>query len=122
MAFPVFVNMLKQIYAQNLLLPGGETIVDPTGIRSDLFTLGGIVNRAIPFIILFAGVGTLLMILLAGLQLLTGANDPKKLEMGKKRLTYGLAGFFIIFLAYWVVQAVGIIFGIEEWGSIFTLQ
>jgi hypothetical protein len=113
--------MFEKIYAQTLNLPGGTSVSGPPGLRSELFTLGGITGRAIPFIILFAGVGTLMMILAGGFQLLTGANDPKQLEMGKKRITWGLAGFFIIFLAYWVVQAVGIIFGIEEWKLIFPL-
>lgn len=114
--------MLDTIFAQNLILPGdpgqNTTITGPI-TNPQLQTLGGITGRAIPFIILFAGVGTLMMILFGGFQLLTGANDPKQLEMGKKRITWGLAGFFIIFLSYWVVQAVGIIFGIEEWRLIF---
>jgi hypothetical protein len=115
--------MIKKIFAQDLFLPG---MTDPvTGpipnSNSQLFTIGGIVSRAIPYIILFAGVGTLLMILFGGFQLLTGATDPKQLENGKKRITYGLVGFFVVFLSFWLVQAIAIIFGIREFACVFPV-
>lgn len=113
--------------AQAVNLPGGNAATGDwmagtttlTGPATSFTNLGSLISRLIPYFILFAGIGTLFMILLGGFQLLTGANDPKKLEQGKQRLTYGIAGFFIVFLAFWVVQIVGIIFGISEFACVF---
>lgn len=59
------------------------------------------------------------MLLSAGFNFLTSAGDPKKLEMGKQRLTYAIVGFLVIFVAYWGVQLAGKIFGIAEIESVF---
>ena len=115
--------MVQKIYAQGITFPGGQQMVGPIpgGPNSDLFTIGGIVGKAIPYVFLFAGVAFLLMIIISGFQLMTGATDPKQLDMGKKRLTYAVAGFFVIFISYWVVQGVGIMFGIPEFTQLFPL-
>ena len=43
----------------------------------------------------------------------------KKMEGAKNRLTFALVGFFIIFLAYWIVQLFGIMFGLDSIKQIF---
>ncbi len=105
------------VYAQgqSFTLPG-ETVVQGLAPFS---TVGGIVSRSVPFIFAFAGIGLLLMLLSAGFNFLTSAGDPKKLEMGKQRLTYAIVGFLVIFVAYWGVQLAGKIFGIAEIESVF---
>lgn len=113
--------------AQILNIPGGNavggewnpgtTTID--GPADSLTNIASLISRLIPYFILFAGIGTLFMIILAGYELLTGANDAKKLEQGKQRLTYGLVGFFIVFLAFWGVQIIGVIFGISEFACVF---
>lgn len=114
--------------AQNIQFPGGTLIsgswtpgsVSITGPADPrLNSLGALVTRLIPYAILFAGIAMLLMIIFAGFQLLTGASDPKQIESGKKRLTYGIAGFFVVFLAFWIVQFIGIVFGISEFACVF---
>jgi Ni/Fe-hydrogenase subunit HybB-like protein len=97
-------------------VPGTSTI---TGPATSFTNIASLISRLIPYFILFAGIGTLFMIIFAGYELLTGANDPKKMEQGKQRLTYGIVGFFIVFLAFWVVQIAGVIFGISEFACVF---
>lgn len=108
---------MTTVYAQgqSFTLPGG-TVVQGLAPFS---TIGGIVTRAVPFIFAFAGIGLLLMLINAGFNFLTSAGDPKKLEMGKQRLTYAIVGFLVIFTAYWAVQLAGIIFGVAEIQSTF---
>lgn len=106
-----------KLLAQGLNLPGGTAISGPEGFR---FTrLGEVVESAIKFVFAFAGIALLLMIIAAGLTLMTSAGDAKKIEQGKQRLTYSLVGFLIIFTAYWLVQILGRIFGFEEITKIF---
>jgi hypothetical protein len=59
------------------------------------------------------------MVLSAGFTLMTSAGDAKRLQAGTQRLTYGLIGFLIVFVAFWGVQIAGRIFGIPEFQSIF---
>ncbi len=110
---------MNKLLAQSLTLPweGDSQVVQ--GLSSKYSSIGGLVTGAIPFIFAFAGIGLLLMIISAGFTLLTSAGDPKKLDAGKNRLTYALAGFLIIFVAYWVTQLAGKIFGLDSIIQIF---
>lgn len=103
---------MTHVFAQTFTLPDGSPISGPEGFGH--ITIGNVINKAIPFIFAFAGIGLLLMLLMAGFNFLTSAGDPKKLEMGKQRLTYAIVGFLIVFTAYWAVQLAGIIFGVQE--------
>lgn len=106
---------MQQIFAQTL------SIKDIGNIEGSakFGTIGAILNAMMPLIFGFAGFGLLLMIVSSGFTLLTSAGDAKKLESGKQRLTYAIVGFLVIFVAYWVVQLAGKIFGIQEIQSTF---
>lgn len=113
---------MSNLLAQKITLPdpGGSGVKTLEGFPSFKFAnLAEVISRAIPFVFAFAGIGLLLMLLNGGFTLLTSAGDPKKLESGKQTLTYALVGFLIIFVAYWLVQILGRIFGLTEIGTIF---
>ena len=105
-----------QVFAQSLTLPDGTTVSGPVNWATDI---GKVINKAVPFVFAFAGLGLLLMLLSAGFDYLTSAGDEKKLETAKQRLTYALVGFLIIFTAFWLVQIAAKIFGLTEAQSIF---
>lgn len=105
----------------NLALPGsnGEslTIIDPVSEKfPDVAT---IVMKIIPYVYVIAGIGLLVVILSSGFTLLTSAGDTKAIEKGKKGLTNGIVGFVIIFVAYWLVQIAGLVFGIKDIQTLF---
>jgi len=112
--------MLNQL-ALNIKLPGSDagsvTLEGPTGFRFS--SLGDALGKAVPFVFAVAGFGLLLMLLAAGFSFLTSAGDAKKMETAKGSLTSALAGFLIIFVAYWIVQIAGTVFGIKEIQSMF---
>lgn len=106
--------------AQLLTFPDNTTptpIVGPLG--NTPITLGTVLNKALAFVFPIAGIGLLIVILIAGFTLLTSAGDAKKMEQGKHTLTYGVVGFLIIFVAYWITQLLGVIFGIDSISKIF---
>ena len=103
--------------AVGLTLPGGITINGPAGLK--FATIADVLNRAVPFVFAFAGIGLLLILLSAGFEFLTSAGDAKKLETAQQRLTYAVVGFLIIFTAYWLVQIAARIFGLTEVQTIF---
>jgi hypothetical protein len=110
--------------AQRLILPGqsetvGQAIQGPINApgTNPVFTsntISAIINRSIPFILAFAGIGLLLVIIGGGFTLLTSAGDAKKMEAGKQQITNGVIGFILILTAYWLVQIAGNILGFKS--------
>ncbi len=105
------------LLAQKVEFPGGTTYVGPLGNTTK--TLGDILSGIFKFALPIAGIGLLIMIISAGFTLLTSAGDTKKMEKGKQTLTYAIVGFIVIFVAFWLTQLLGIIFGISAIGNIF---
>lgn len=96
--------------AQNLTFPGGSV----TGPVTKFTNIGGFIGNIIPIVLGLSGFALLLMIISAGLTLLTSAGDAKKTESGKQRLTWAIAGFLVVFSAFWLVQILAYIFGLTE--------
>ena len=82
-------------------------------------SLGDLISAIIPYIFGLSGIILLLMIVMSGFQMLTSAGDPKAMESAQKRLTGALIGFIIIFTAYWIVQFIGRMLGIDAITNIF---
>lgn len=76
----------------------------------------GIVN----IIFFVAGAAFLFYLVTSGIAMMTSKGDPKSLEAAKARLTQALIGFIIIFTAYWIVQIVGLLLGLNGFGGIFS--
>ena len=112
---------MEQIFAQSTLNIDGDTYKVESFFNTPA-DLGTLINRAFPFVFAFAGIGLLLMIISAGFTLMTSAGDAKKMEAGKGRLTFAIVGFLVIFTAYWVVQLLGIAFGIENITNLFEVE
>ncbi|MFH0749903.1 MAG: pilin [Candidatus Gottesmanbacteria bacterium] len=108
---------MDHLLAQKLTLPGTPNLVGPLGDKN--VTIGTILSNIYKFALPIAGIVLLIMIISAGFTLLTSAGDAKKMEKGKQTLTYGVVGFVIIFLAYWITQLLGIVFGITAIGDTF---
>ncbi|HBL51955.1 MAG: hypothetical protein A3D24_00615 [Candidatus Blackburnbacteria bacterium RIFCSPHIGHO2_02_FULL_39_13] len=82
-------------------------------------SIGDIISAIIPILFFIAGFILLLMIVLGGFGYMTSMGDPKAAESAKAKITHALTGFIIIFIAYWLVQILGMIFGIAQFGRIF---
>lgn len=91
--------------------PPAGTIIDPMGGRFN--TIGDVINRLIPYIFALAGIILLFLIIWGGFDYLTSGGDPKKVESAGGKITHAVVGFIIIFVAYWLVQILETIFGIQ---------
>jgi hypothetical protein len=81
--------------------------------------LGDIISALLPYIFSAAGLILLLYLIYGGIQLMLSQGDPKSIQAAQSKITNAVIGFIIIFLAYWLVQIVGKMLGIESFGSIF---
>ena len=46
-------------------------------------------------------------------------GDPKATESAKQKITNAVIGFVIIFVAYWLVQLLGMVLGIAQFKQVF---
>ena len=104
-----------------LLLGGSEsndvTVFEESEFASDLSNPGGIINRALDFAFPLAGLILFLMIVFGGFQMLTSSAGKKDIESGKKRVTAAIVGFIILFAAYWIVQIIEQVLGVNIFNS-----
>lgn len=98
----------------------GITVPSSGGkINPNADTVGKIIGTILPY--LFAGAGILLLLYLiaGGVGYMTSAGDPKKAEAAKGKITNALVGFFLVVLAYFVVQVIARVLGVEDIKNIF---
>ena len=69
-------------------------------------------------IVQISAVALFVMFLVGGFTLLISGGDPKKLEQGKKTLTYAVMGIIIMIAAYLVIQLIGTFTGITNLNQI----
>ncbi len=65
------------------------------------------------YVYVIAGLILLFSLISGGFQMMTSANDEKKVAEARARITNALTGFLILFVAYWIVQIIEYIFGIS---------
>lgn len=90
----------------------GQSFGSPFGISrgpADLVSL--IVTGAIAI----ASVIALFLLILGGIGVIAGAgsDNPQQVESGKKAITYAIAGFILVFVAYWIIRVIELIAGVN---------
>jgi len=76
--------------------------------------VGNLVTGVITTLIMFAGVVFVILIVVGGFFMITGAGsgNQQKVGQGRVAVTAAAAGFIVIFGAYWIVQIIEIMTGI----------
>lgn len=78
-------------------------------------TLGDLITLATNTALIIAGLVVLFLMVFGGLSMIIGAgnNDPQSAARGKQAATYAVIGFVVIFVAYWVIQFIEAITGLN---------
>ncbi len=82
---------------------------DPMSTATPPQTLGEFVNRMIPQIYTIALLLVFIYLIWGGYRWLVSAGDPKAIQAAKGHLTWAVAGMIIIFLSYWMYQALSFV-------------
>lgn len=90
---------------------GGKGLFDPNFASQGL---GFLISSGVKYAIVIAGLLLLIYLVYGGFGFMTSGGDPAKLKSARETLTRAALGFLIIFAAYWLIQLVGIAFGIQE--------
>lgn len=96
-----FNNITEQVFPQNSL-PAKESL-----------NLGDIISKLLTYIFTLSGLVLFIFLIIGGFEMLTSAGNPESIKKAQEKITSALVGFVIIFLAYWLTQALEIIFGIQ---------
>lgn len=89
------------------------------GLNQNLTSLGSIISAVVPYLFGIAGFLLLLYLIFGGFSYMMSGGDPKAAESAKQRITNAIIGFVIIFVAYWLVQILGMVLGITQFQQIF---
>lgn len=100
---------LKQIESQGL----------PNFTFGGRGTLAQVIDKVLPYLFGAAGLLLLLYLIWGGFGYMMSGGDPKAVDAAKKRITTALIGFVIIFVAFWLVQLLGLVLGIPQFGQVF---
>ena len=73
-----------------------------------------VINILLTFIVPFAGVALLLVIIYGGYEILMSQGVSEKLDAGKHKITSGIVGFVLLVLSYFIAKLLGYIFGVGE--------
>ena len=90
------------------------------GLKFSGQNIGSVISELTKnYILLAAGLLLLLYLLYGGFQYLTSAGDPKKTQEAQAKITQALVGFVIVFGAFWIVQILANVLGLEKVKSLF---
>lgn len=81
--------------------------------------VASLIFSAIPWVFAFAGSLLLIYLLYGGFHLMISGGDPKVVQEARGKITNAITGFLIIFVAFWIVQIIARIFGLQKIVDIF---
>ncbi|MCL5433146.1 MAG: pilin [Patescibacteria group bacterium] len=86
---------------------------------ANLQCLPVVIQNAINWILILAGVVALILVIIAGIKLITSSGDAKQVEGAKKTLTYAIIGLVVIMLSFFIIRVIAALTGvtcIEQFG------
>lgn len=102
--------------AQVIDFPALEPTASPKFAGANI---GNIVSGLILYLFPFAGLLMLLYFLFGGYKYMLSKGDPKALAEAKGAITTAIIGFVIVFVAFWIVQIIGVVLGLNQITVIF---
>ncbi len=63
-----------------------------------------IFRASVSFILMIAGIGATIMIVVSGIRMMVSAGNDDQLSAAKKNLLYAVIGLFAVILSYMIVQ------------------
>ncbi|MBI2267936.1 MAG: hypothetical protein HYU80_00605 [Candidatus Blackburnbacteria bacterium] len=92
---------------------------ESAGLKPELNSLGSIVSAFVPYLFGIAGIILFLYLIWGGFGIMTAQGDPKGTAAARERITHAIIGFVIIFAAFWLVQILGLVLGVKQFGNLF---
>lgn len=90
-------------------------IADPNNFRVAKFSnVASLVNLFSPILITGGAVLFLVMLIMAGFNVLTAEGQPEKLQKAQKTFMFAIAGLLIVISSYLIVKLLGVVLNIQS--------
>jgi hypothetical protein len=111
--FALAQGVVPQVDIENVEVSLGDklTLRDGSQVQEVFNSADDMVNLLIKVVFVGAGMVLFFMIVGAGFAMITGGSDDK--GKAKTTMTTALIGFLIMFSAYWIMQIIQLITGID---------
>lgn len=83
---------------------------------SQLTGVGTLASILLSNAIVVAGIVLIFLIVFAGIQMITGAGDPQKMDRARQVITAGILGFILVVAAFFIVRLLESSLGIDILG------
>jgi len=94
--------MIKKAYASYLESP-----------TTQFTSIASIVNAFVSPILMLAGIVLFGLVVVGGFKYMTSGDDPKAKDGAKGTITSALIGFIIVFGAYWIIEIISTVIGLD---------
>lgn len=93
----------------------GDALLGPDSFPKQISDVGPFVSTLAKNAIVIAGIIFVILIIAGGVKVITSAgnNDPQNVAKGKQAATAGVIGFMVVFISYWIIQAIEVLTGID---------
>ena len=108
------MNKLAEVKIGEKFLGKDHFLIKSKGLTG----VGTLASISVSNALVIAGIIVLFFFVAGGIGMISGAgqDNPEKAEKSKKTITAAVIGFVVIFAAYWIVQIIGKITGINLLG------
>lgn len=65
-----------------------------------------LIGTLISWLLFFAGIIAVFMVIIAGIRFITSGGDPKTVDSAKKTLTYAILGLLIVFFSFFILRII----------------
>lgn len=108
------MSLLAQVDLQNKILLNPATGTTVGGTYS---TFASFLNLFIPLAFIISGLILFFLLIGGGFSIIASGGNAKSVESGKNQITGAIIGFVIIFAAYWIIQIIQTITGVQIFNS-----
>lgn len=97
-----------------LVIPGGETITQPSKIPGGgIKTVAIILRNGFTILIIITIILTLIFLVLGGIQWITSGGEKEKIQGARSKLTYAVIGLVVALSSFFIISIMGFIFGVN---------
>lgn len=96
---------------------GGGAVSIKGPLDSSVDSLGGMITKALSFIMPMAGIALLFVLISGGYDYMMSQGNPEKVKAGQAKITSGIIGFILLIASFLIVRVIAVIFGLG--GGIF---
>jgi len=82
----------------------GEAFFGGSHFLNNVENVGSLASILLNNAIVVAGIVLIFIIVIAGLQIVTGSGDPQKVDRARQILTSGIIGFVLVVAAFFIVR------------------